>query len=1183
MSISFQTNSNSNEELLIRALVDDIYQIEEKINSIYDKISKNDLQNESLQKIEELKNCRNSLLQQKIKLNDSLISEIKTNSNIIQQKQNLIKDIDDKITAMKNELINNFNTLSFKSLKLKKYILLNKSNNFLSEKQINDIIFDPPNDSKNPDVQKLRREIAVNKASENVIINNYNEIKAKIAQIEENLKMLKEEKMTIKCEIINLISCKESLESIIKLNINQLNIHNKLKNENDEKNKTDGKDVLSSNIWTKPNELFIYELMVIDSNKAANNICNQLFSLFNINTEGDNNNNETINEIKNRNKNNKTINTYKTVENYATINNNYINQNKSVNELFKYQFNNNDNNQSFNNYNSIYLRNNYNSINYNNSNINSILNKNNIINFIKNELDKFIAGEIYSYKTIYEFLENLSIIIISKFQYANIIIAADTLTIYLSYAFKSLYYESIINSKLQFINKDYKTIKKNYKKMIPCLYAESSKLDTKYQEYKSKIQIIEKQIKLIQKENINQNKTKKNKPEKIKLTNEEKNYIQICTKANGLIQQKKNIEKTINNYENKKTKLIKDNELMVNKLNDEINNIDKEIVDINKEIKNEKNKANKDIDDYKEIINEKYNIIKEQLQIYKDKYGSNLDIYNRLINSINNTIKRSHTKQPLIIINNNNNINNSNIFSYDINNNINNKENISIDSKNNNNKNINDLLLFPNENIINNEFNEDIIDNNNINKELFNIGFDISRIEKSSYVPIPNINSKEINNLSINNNSIINQIENKKPRTIREQNIEKINERRRVSKALSNVESFYKLNNKNPSLEYISKTNLIKNKNNSINTDIKDRKNNTFYSSSISGKINKKKKKEKIKNNYINKTNDDNSITNINCTSERRYDKYNKYYNNYYKKNSKILTYKITNNSFNKPKYQSYSFIKPTKKILDSNSIKKNKDSNFHNSITKKKLGLFSNKDEKEQKINLNKSTNNNNINFLNVKELTKLTHTLQNLKDTISQRNKISYKSSHFTDQNALNNQKFVEKVKLLKKSTFCYYRESNQNSHKFNPLIDVSLNIICQSPYNFIPANISLNDILNQIEISPIDEKMDKILLNIIDIENTIVSSKIKLIVEVHRNFRKYKESSKFKSVEDFVERQMAKNPQLTSGEIDQCARNKNFNFSLLINGGKLIELIICSYEEFKQWINGLAFLIKNKNVMA
>ena len=26
-------------------------------------------------------------------------------------------------------------------------------------------------------------------------------------------------------------------------------------------------------------------------------------------------------------------------------------------------------------------------------------------------------------------------------------------------------------------------------------------------------------------------------------------------------------------------------------------------------------------------------------------------------------------------------------------------------------------------------------------------------------------------------------------------------------------------------------------------------------------------------------------------------------------------------------------------------------------------------------------------------------------------------------------------------------------------------------------------------------------------------------------------------------------------------------------------MIELIICTYEEFKMWINGLAFLIKNK----
>ena len=69
------------------------------------------------------------------------------------------------------------------------------------------------------------------------------------------------------------------------------------------------------------------------------------------------------------------------------------------------------------------------------------------------------------------------------------------MTIFLSYIFKSLFYDSVINSKIKFVNKDYKVIKKNYKKLIPVLYSEKSKLDTKYQEYKSKTEIIQNQIK----------------------------------------------------------------------------------------------------------------------------------------------------------------------------------------------------------------------------------------------------------------------------------------------------------------------------------------------------------------------------------------------------------------------------------------------------------------------------------------------------------------------------------------------------------------------------------------------------------------------------------------------------------------------------------------------------------------
>ena len=815
-----------------------------------------------------------------------------------------------------------------------------------------------------------------------------------------------------------------------------------------------------------------------------------------------------------------------------------------------------------------------------------MFNKDIITSFIQSEIDKFITGDIYSYKTISEFLENLSIMIISKFQYANIIISADTLTIYLSYSFKSLYYDSIINSKLKFINKDYKAIKKNYKNLIPYLYAESTKLDTKYHEYKSKTKIIEKQIKLIQKELSNKINTKK--PEKAKLTQEEQNYIQICSKANGLMKQKKNIQKIIKEYEVKKNRLTKENELMINKLNDEIKNIDNEIVKLSIDMKTQKNKANKDIDVYKKMINEKYSIIQRQLQIYKNKYGSNLDIYNRLINSINNTIKHSHTKQPLIIINNNNNINNRNIFSYDIKSDLNFKDDNKFETKDTND-NEKDLLSFPNDNENdkenNNDENDDNVNNDNDmkneinddvsndNKDLFSLGIDISTIDNQ------NNKSKDNSNISINNISN-NQFDNLSNVNIRERNIKGIKERRKVSKALSNVDCVYKTN---PSSEYMKQTNQTNIKNMSHN------KNKTFYNSSISGNISTKKKYvKKSKYKYANKNRNAN---NINSTSEKRYDKYTKFFTNYHKNDTdidKILTYtNISNiNTDNKQAYKSYSYInKSGEKPKNSHTIKKEKSNNFQNSITLKKMGLFSSKKEKEtnNKIIINNKTNNinnNSKNFLDNQKMKKLSNTLQSLKDTITQRGKMHYQIQHNKNNIETKNNDFFEKIKFLKKITFCYVRKHNNKYHKYNPLLNVSTELLCEPPYNFTPATISLSQIFNQIIINPINGELGQIEFNITDIENTVVSSKIKLIIEVHRNFRKYKESNKYKSIEKFINSQMMKHPQLTEDEIEKCAKNKNFNFSVIISDGRIIELIICSYEEFKKWINGLAFLIKNKN---
>ena len=1069
MSINFPTQlpHNSNEELLIRAQVDEIYQIEEKINLLNDQLNKNDTQNIFLKKIDELKSFRNNLLQKKIKLNEVFYTEMQKITDEIQDKFSDLKNLENNITSLKNELYN-YNIISFQNLQLKKIILAKNIqkigkdeqnfNFFLTEEEINDIILENIDISKNPEIIKLKRDIEINKASEKFIMNNYNEINSKIAQIQENLKMLKEEKNTTKYELINLISCKESLESIIKLNINQLNIHNNKQAKNNNSNEKGNTEIdneneeTENNKWTKPNELFMYELQAIDPYKAAKIICSQLFNVFDINIEEEENN-----------KNNKD--NFNTIDDYSFNNKSKISKGKKIiNESFnEYNTINNSNNNSFFLQNSIippYANNKNKKMNLkssNLSNISSIFSKNIILSYIQNELDKYISGEINSYKTIYEFLENLSIIIISKFQYANIIISADTLTIYLSYIFKSIFYDTIINAKIKFVNKDYKNTKKNYKKLIIILSSELTKLDTKFQEYKSKTEIIQKQIKLI--ENSEKNYDIK-KIKEIKLTKDEQNYIQICTKGNGLNKQKKEVEKVIYEYESKKNEIKQEKDDMINKINEEINNIDNEIVQTNKEMKIKKNELNNDINNYKQIIKEKYDIINEQLQMYKDKYGSNLDIYNRLINSINNTIKKSDSKQALIIINNNN-INNSNII----------------------------------------------------------------------YKP------KKVNKASSNIDII-------KP------NFDTI----RKSKKIRN--------------NYISISNL--------SNDFQDSKNKTFYSTNISrGNSKLSNKNNKNKKRYISNI-IDRKINNY--TNDKRYEKYNKCYNNYYHKDitQKSLNINLdsSNNSINR-KYKSYSFI-----------TSKNSQSNFNNNITRKKLGLIPHSKDMAiyQKINMTNRSSHSHYNstFLNKTDLNKLNNTLQGLKNIISHRSEIREK-----------NNKIIDKIKPLTKTIFCFYRNyynlknsnlNNSKMHKYNPLLNTTAEALSKFPYNFIPGKLflDLNQNLN-INISPIkNDENNKIIFNISDIENTIVSSKLKFIIEVLRNFRKYKESNKFKSIEDFVENEIGKksNQGLNREEIEKCIVNKNFNFLIAIKGGVMIELIICSYEEFKMWINGLAFLIKNKN---
>ena len=84
------------------------------------------------------------------------------------------------------------------------------------------------------------------------------------------------------------------------------------------------------------------------------------------------------------------------------------------------------------------------------------------------------------------------------------------------------------------------------------------------------------------------------------------------------------------------------------------------------------------------------------------------------------------------------------------------------------------------------------------------------------------------------------------------------------------------------------------------------------------------------------------------------------------------------------------------------------------------------------------------------------------------------------------------------------------------------------------------------------------------------------IKIIIEINKTFRKNKD----KSFEQLLIEIKKKYDFFSYEDIKQCYFNKYYNFCLLLNEGKKYEFIFCCYEEFKTWINGFSFILKNKN---
>ena len=341
---------------------------------------------------------------------------------------------------------------------------------------------------------------------------------------------------------------------------------------------------------------------------------------------------------------------------------------------------------------------------------------------------------------------------------------------------------------------------------------------------------------------------------------------------------------------------------------------------------------------------------------------------------------------------------------------------------------------------------------------------------------------------------------------------------------------------------------------------------------------------KKIKNGYFNENNNSNSM-NINIK----------------KLNKSMTIIKNTNNINNNYPLYDEAFTNTNKSFLfkkqilnNSKNLEEETKSNYNLPIKPKKQNIYNiyNISLLPNVINKNKSTTNIHTKIKEIKKLKSnkkipISNKLfpsKNIPSILSENNSSTLSKnttqslSHGKNKINQNN----SKIELLHKSIICYCRElslleDNKNIIKYNPLNNIDFDILCASPYNFQRVRMNLNNKSDIIIIKIYNEKKN-LEIKLEDIISTFVNSNIKKIIEIYRNYNKNKFNNNF-SFEEFVNKEKNKFNEMSKEDIIKSALNQNFIFSLVTKNEKRFEFIIRSYEEFKIWINGLAYIIKNK----
>ena len=662
--------STSKTEIIL-SLISEISNLEEKITQTRNSFNEGknlDFKTE----IENIKQNKSKINKEINSLSMNLLLDMSDKDSSIKKKQYSIKEITKKINNYKN-ILSTYDNLAFNSPVLKKYLMTNNYKQFLTDEQIDDILSKTQNLTKNENlIQKTEKEYQIKKEELIEAENERKKVLDKINEIKENLKMLKEEKIIINNELVNYISLKETLESIIKSNLITLiplynindniteielkndifinskekysrnrtnNSINNIQEENDNNENNDLNYIskifefenVDKKIWEEIIILNKYEINNLDANKITNEICNDIFDLINF----------KMNSKYIQNNMGKSI----AIEKEKGIK--ILSKGKSQNINDRYKF---FSHQSLScDYSPVIKRTKSNIVVFNNSILAEF--KEEIKNKMKNEIKNLINQINENKISINNFTEVLSNIIINILYGKGYKLNKQNIHIYLCFILKKAFYENQISSKIKFINKDYKNIKKFKKRTYDKLQDQLTKLNSNIESINNTIILQENKLKVLNNNiEINKRQVGKNESSNINgniiLSMDEQNYIQLCRKANSFINEKNEVEKEIEMIENDKKLQKYQGELKIKNMMNEVKDLDKQIISKEKELSDNKKLLEEKISQLTKTMDYKYNMVRDNLISYKIEC-SNIDRqneFNEFIDKINDNISNEYYK-----------------------------------------------------------------------------------------------------------------------------------------------------------------------------------------------------------------------------------------------------------------------------------------------------------------------------------------------------------------------------------------------------------------------------------------------------------------------------------------------------------------------------------------------------------